>query len=354
MPTPSSRQNDHEKARRLDVEAAEALAPAGAAWAHFLLDCYAADSRAGYGAFWAGPSWFLEELGPPLLNDAGRQFEAELWSAQIRQGSAGVQSVWARQQAALADPPTCDLLHPVRWDPLGTAPLPGSDQRALAHVMRLIEEQHRHYAYEIAARCRQAAWELMARGVHTPAPQYFAYRPEPAPVLERNPALSLWDDHNYWAAKYCPEVVLPFLGDELMSQRWTAMLMPLLAPEFVREKSLSRPRSTAYVLPSDGDWVWAFIADTVDRSNEGRPELALLWRTGKKNNHGVLIWQPPVGDWIEARQAWLELHKAARGIEVHMMWLVRHFKRLIRFYEPLLIPFFATRGETLLPAAFKE
>jgi hypothetical protein len=36
------------------------------------------------------------------------------------------------------------------------------------------------------------------------------------------------------------------------------------------------------------------------------------------------------------------------------MWLVRHFKRLIRFYEPLLIPFFATRGETLLPAALKE
>jgi hypothetical protein len=36
-----------------------------------------------------------------------------------------------------------------------------------------------------------------------------------------------------------------------------------------------------------------------------------------------------------------------------MRWL-HHCKRLIRFYEPLLIPFFATRGETLRPAAFKE
>jgi hypothetical protein len=240
----------------------------------------------------------------------------------------------------------------VRIDPLGTAPLLGADRRALGYVMRLIEDEHRHYMYEIRLRCQKATWELMARGVHTPAP--YAHRREPAPALERNRALSPWDDHKYWGAKYRPEVVLPLNGDELISQRWTAMLMPLLAPEFTRDRSLSLPRSAAYVLPSDGDWVWALLADTVDRMNGRRPELALLWRTGKKSNHGVLIWQPPVGHWVEERQAPLELHKAARGIEVHMMWLVRHFKRLIRFYEPLLIPFFATRGETLLPAALKE
>jgi hypothetical protein len=122
----------------------------------------------------------------------------------------------------------------------------------------------------------------------------------------------------------------------------------------MRTKSLSLPRSTAYALPSDGDWVWAILADTVDRFNMGQPELALLWRTGRKNNHGVMIWQPPVGDWIERLHASFLLRQAVRGIEVNLMWFVRHFKRLIRFYEPLLIPFFATRGETLLPAAFQQ
>jgi len=139
-----------------------------------------------------------------------------------------------------------------------------------------------------------------------------------------------------------------------MSQRWTAMLMSLLAPEFIRNRSLSVSRSTAYVLPSDGDWVWAILADTVDRFNSRWPEFALLWRTGKKNNHGVIIWQPPVSDWIERFHASVLLSRAVRGIEVNLMWFVRHFKRLIRFYEPLLIPFFAARCETLLPAAFKE
>jgi hypothetical protein len=351
------RQNDREKEQRLEAEVAKALEPAGAAWAQLLLDCYAADLQAGYDAFWAGPSWFLEELGPPLLNEAGARFEAELWIAQIAQGMrVNPQSVWADREAAPAVSPTFDLLHPV-WGQWNTGycdyRLLGSDQRAVTHLMNLAERDHRHYKLEIDARCLKAVfYKLLGRGTHTPDPKLF--RAPEAPVPERNPKLSLWEDREYWAAKYPPEVIFPMNGDELISQRWTSMLMPLLAPEFVREKSLSRPRSTAYVLPSDGDWVWALVADTVAKLNESRPELALLWRTGKKNNHGVVIWQPPVGDWIEDYQASLLLHRAARGIEVHMTWLVRHFKRLIRFYEPLLIPFFATRGETLLPAAFKE
>jgi hypothetical protein len=36
--TPSYRENDREKAQRLQAEAAEALEPAGAAWAQFLFD----------------------------------------------------------------------------------------------------------------------------------------------------------------------------------------------------------------------------------------------------------------------------------------------------------------------------
>jgi hypothetical protein len=358
MPSPSYRQNDREKALRLDAEAAEALAPAGAAWARFLLDCYAADSQGGYDSFWAGPSWFLEELGPPLLNEAGQRFEADLWIAHIAKGwPVEPESVWAQRQAALGDSPTFDLLHPAwpRAKPgAASGPLDGSDQRVLAHVMRLFEQEHRHYRFEIHARCQKLALELLARGVHTPEPRY-GVRDLAVPLVpQRNPKLQLWNDNNYWFVKYAPEVVFGSEPQELMSQRWTAMLMSLLAPEFIRNRSLSLPRSTAYVLPSDGDWVWAILADTVDQFNSRWPELALLWRTGKKNNHGVIIWQPPVGDWIERLHASVLLSRAVRGIEVNLMWFVRHFKRLIRFYEPLLIPFFTARGETLLPAAFKE
>jgi len=71
MTSPSYRQNDREKAMQLHVEAVEALAPAGAAWAQFLLDCYAADSQDGYDAIWAGPSWFLQELGAAAAERGG-------------------------------------------------------------------------------------------------------------------------------------------------------------------------------------------------------------------------------------------------------------------------------------------
>jgi hypothetical protein len=190
--------------------------------------------------------------------------------------------------------------------------------------------------------------------VHTPEPLRFRRDAALAPPPVRDPQLSLISDRNYWFEKYKPPLVFGSEPQELISRRWKSVLMPLLAPEFILDRSLSVPRSFAYILPAEGDWVWAILVDTVDRFNRDSPQLGLLRRTGKKQNKEVTLWQPPPGSWVEGSCASVLLTRAVRGIEVNLMWLVRHYKRLIRFYEPLLIPLLADRGETLLPAAFKE
>ena len=77
------------------------------------------------------------------------------------------------------------------------------------------------------------------------------------------------------------------------------------------------------------------------------PELVLLHKDPKTCNGD--IWRPPSGKWL--KQGWTHyiLKLSVRGIEVDLMWLVRHWRRVIRFYQPLLIDHFASRGETLLP-----
>ena len=121
-----------------------------------------------------------------------------------------MQSVWARQQPALADKPICDLLNPVwpRNGPDAAEPLLASDQHALARLMRLFEPEHRHYRFEIHARCQKLALELLARGTYTPEPLYGGRDAVPL-ALQRNPTLPLWYDNNYWFVKYAPKVFSP-------------------------------------------------------------------------------------------------------------------------------------------------
>lgn len=341
-----TRPSDRDTYLRFKCEIADALAHAGDAWARFLCDCCEADRREGYQAFWVGPLWFARELGEPFLNEAGRFFEATYWIEGIR--AMGVLEKILEQSGGPAS--ICDLLHPIIES---HKTVPGkitelsADHRALAYVQDLVKSADRHYQYEIELAAQQGTYELLGLGTHTPVPQAFKLQ-DTQPT--RNPAVELMEDSVYWKGRYPAPIVFVSDAQELMSRRWYSTLIPLIAPEFELNKTLSTPQSVAYVLPSEGDWVWAILVDTTERFNFREPELGLLWRMGKRKNKGILMWQPPPGHWYKEGAAYSCLYRAVRGFEVNLIWLVRHYKRLIRFYQPYLIEYFATRGETLLPA----
>jgi hypothetical protein len=341
---------------RFERELADLLASAGDAWAQFLCDCYHADKRESYGAFWVGPEWFLQELGEPFLNAGGRRFETMYWIEWMR--SAGVHEEDILQNVRLTSDEAviCNLLRPIidsKLSHTAKTQLVSVDHRALAHVRDLAENHDRYYRYEIDSAARNAAYELLPLGSHTPEALVFKWPDEENPRRTRNPSLDLFSDVEYWKGRYPSTISFASDAKELISRRWYSELMPLVAPEFVFDKSLSAPKSIAYVLPCEGDWAWAILVDSTDRFQRSEPELGLLWRSGGQKSKGLMLWQPLSGQWFRAGLTRFYLAQALRGIEVNLMWLVRHYKRLIRFYEPYLIEYLATRGETLLPA-FKE
>jgi hypothetical protein len=250
---------------------------AGGAWAGFLRDCCETDRREGYQGFWAGPLWFAQEIGAPILNDAGRLFEAARWIEGMR--ATGVLEKEMLEQSGGAAS-ICDLLFPIIKS---YQSMPGKfteipvDHRALAYAHDLMKSADRHYEYEIELAAQQGAYELLGLGTHTPVPQFFKVQPSQP---TRNPCVELMEDYVYWRNKYPVPIMFASDGRELMSRRWYTVLLPLLAPEFELNKTLSTPKCVAYVLPSEGDWIWAILVDTTERFNAHEPELGLLWRKG--------------------------------------------------------------------------
>jgi hypothetical protein len=327
-----------------------ALMPSADTWVEFIVGCHRSDRQGGYDAFWAAPEWFAKELGEPFLNDAGRRFEASLWTAQLCTGQVHIKDILQRERESLRQGAINDLLNPVDflYTPGSPEHLIGIDARAMAHVARLLDREDRHFQHEIEAACKEASYRLLALGTHTPEPRGARFPEEARPPLVRSPTVDHFSDQNYWFSKYWSPVIFASEHQEITSRRWYSVLMPLIAPEFVLSKPLSAPGSSAYIVPSDGDWVWAILVNTVDRMSSHLPELVLLNKDLKARS-GSIVWRLPTGTWLQQGWTHYELTRSVRGIEVNLAWLVMHWKRVIRFYQPLLIDFFASRGETLPP-----
>jgi hypothetical protein len=335
---------------RFGADISGALMPAAGAWVDFIVDCHRLDCLEGYEAFWAGPKWFAKELGEPFLNDAGRRFEASLWTAELCGRPVYLNEVFQREHESLRHEAVNDLLNPVCF--LQSLKLPdqpiGIDVRTMPYVTRLLNGEDRHFMHEIAAASKEASYYLLGLGKHTPEPLGAKFSEENRPPLVRSPSWDLYSDQKYWYSKYWNPVVFASDSQQFTSRRWYAFLIPLIAPEFVLNKALSAPGSSAFIVPSEGDWVWAIVASTVVRVYPDLPELVLLSKNVKSRG-GDMVWRLPIGTWLQQRRTPYELTQSVRGIEVNLAWLVMHWKRVIRFYQPLLIDFFASRGETLLP-----
>lgn len=292
------------------------------------------DIRNGWRCFYALEIWLAEHLPAPLMNDNGRQYEIEKLRRRVMQ--AGEDPRFIPVPVALIE----DYRNYLDTGPLGIHEPeghPGPRDLVADRVTReLLQDEDRHFWFEVSRNRQRWSEEIDDRASHTPprTPVQPDYDKEPA----RNPMLLHARDVRYWKAKYKLARRIVDWDVALKAKQLVVELMGHLAPEFRFREGINSKESLVFAREGNEACNWAILFDWIGWNIQGQldftPRLVLLDARALAHPDGV---KTKIGskdilffDPFDSRL--LDVYDPI-DVELNLRFVLQRFTRAIPFYQ---------------------
>jgi hypothetical protein len=311
------------------------------------LDLMERELEYGWRCYHPREVWFKENLPPPPLNEPGKRYMREKLLVEIYRDP---QSAHFNHPGELESSYTSEFLQEFSTSARARAGYrnfldvgvldaeaneycpPAPFDLVANEVTSDLLKANRHHLREIAD--IHYIGRYAVRQWATRTPPYHVYGQDKFTGV-RNEELPLAQDRGYWDGVYARD--WGFLGEAvgLLDASWILKLMAELAPEFPYCAALSTRARMVFMREGGAPVAWAMIVEKIAGFPEFNfpPPLVLCPRgLARKYKHGDTLFNNPLRVDVNMMS-----DRAPRDVELHLLYLLPRYRRLIEFYEPFVL-----------------